>query len=238
MRSTHKVREGRRGGNAVLLPPEAGGDNPQSSIRALSRIAAFAVVVAVAAVVFAFLTVSGSQHELNALKAGSTPGIIAKGAIPKNTTITADLVEKIDIPTTYLSAGCITELTEAIGKTTIADIPAKGQINTDFLAGQNNTSALAAAIDPDTLAASVTVDAETGLAGLLRQDDRVDVLAEGKPIIENARVVALDSDLSSAPPEYSTVTLQVSLADAQALQTAQMNDPVRLILRSSAEARP
>ncbi|MEF9841322.1 MAG: Flp pilus assembly protein CpaB [Raoultibacter sp.] len=224
----HEVR-----GNAPLLSPQVSGEQLGSNVKMLSRITAFSVIIAIAAIVFSLLTVGANQNELNTLKASSTPSVVAKTALPQGTTITADLVETIDIPTPYVERDCATTSAEVIGKITAAAIPEKGQINKGALAGEGNVSSLAAALEAGTFAASVAVDAETGLAGLLRQGDRVDILAEGRPIVENVRVVALDGELDAGVTEYSTATLQVALADAQALQIAQMNDPLRLILHSA-----
>ena len=220
-------------GNAPLLSPQVSGEQLGSNVKMLSRITAFSVMVAIAAIAFSLLTVGANQNELNALKATSTPSVVAKTALPQGTTITADLIETIDIPTPYVARDCATASAEAIGKITAAAIPEKGQINKGALAGEGNVSSLAAALEADAFAASVAVDAETGLSGMLRQGDRVDVLAEGRPIVENVRVIALDGELYTGITEYSTATLQVTLADAQALQIAQMNDPVRLILHSA-----
>ena len=85
-------------------------------------------------------------------------------------------------------------------------------------------------------AASIAVNSETGVAGLVRQGDYVDVLAEGGALIEGVRVLALDAQLTGDITQYSTVTLEMSVLDAGAVQAAQMDNPVRLVLNSRAAA--
>ncbi|MEG2982809.1 MAG: Flp pilus assembly protein CpaB [Raoultibacter sp.] len=223
--------------NEPLAPPPSVAKNPDSNVKTLARITACAVIVALAAVVFSLITVGGSQGELSAMKATSANAVIAKTPIPKNTVITEDLVETTTVPTTYIEEQCATATQEVVGKTTLTAIAAKGQIGSNDVAGPANTSSLAATVETDWFAASVSVDAETGLGGLLLQGDYVDVLAGGRPIMENVRVIALDASLAEPLSEYSTVTLQVSRADAEALQVAQFDDPVRLVLHAAAQGR-
>ncbi|MEG0621249.1 MAG: SAF domain-containing protein, partial [Raoultibacter sp.] len=161
--------------NEPLAPAPSVAKNPEGNVTLLARITACAVIVALAAVVFSLVTVGGSQGELAAMKATSANAVVAKAAIPKNTVITEDLVETTTVPTTYIEEQCATAAQEVVGKTTLTAIAAKGQIGSNDVAGPANTSSLAAAVESDWFAASVSVDAETGLGGLLVQGDRVDV---------------------------------------------------------------
>ncbi|MEG1512135.1 MAG: Flp pilus assembly protein CpaB [Raoultibacter sp.] len=205
-----------------------------SDVKTLSRITAGAVIVAVAAILFSLITVGGNQNELGAMRATSAPAVIAKAEIPKNTVITPELVEVVTMPSTYIEKGCSTTTQDVIGKTALYPIPEKGQVSSGLLTGSDNTSYLAAALENGFFATSIAVDAETGLAGLLTQGDRVDVLSGGALLMENVSVLALDTHLTEAISEYSTVTLQVSRADAEALQTAQISGDIRLVLHSAA----
>ena len=108
-------------------------------------------------------------------------------------------------------------------------------MTTVSLAAEGNASSLANALEPGLQAISVAVDAESGLAGLIRQGDHVDVLAEGNLVVENAAVLAVDSSLYEALHEYATVTLQVAPEDALALQAVQEQASVRLVMRAAAD---
>ena len=87
----------------------------------------------------------------------------------------------------------------------------------------------------------MAVDAESGMSGMLRSGDRVRVLAKDdsalggslEQVAASATVAALDSSLSGSEGGYSTVTLQVTPSEAEAIRAA---SKVTLTLPSAAEA--
>lgn len=189
--------------------------------------------ITVGTAVWASISVSGAAGEIAQVKATTRPAVVATADIPSGTVVGAGAVRVIDVPETYLADNAAADLEAVIGKTATANIAANAQVTQSNLAGEGNVASLAEAVEPGLVAASVAVNSETGVAGLVKQGDYVDVLAEGGTVIEKARVLALDAQLAGDITQYSTVTLEVTARQAGDLQAAQMDGAVRLVLNSS-----
>lgn len=203
---------------------------PIDKPKALACCCAALCALTVGTVVWAGVNTAGTSGEIARLKADARPAVVAAAAISSGDVISAEDVRVADVPETYLSDGVVADLEAVVGKTATANIPANAQVTQSNLAGEGNTTALAEALEPGFVAVSVAVNSETGVAGLVRQGDRVDVLAEGSTIIEDARILALDAQLSGEITQYSTVTLEVTEGQAGDIQAAQMDGAVRLAL--------
>ncbi|MFN7175862.1 MAG: Flp pilus assembly protein CpaB [Thermaurantiacus sp.] len=126
---------------------------------------------------------------------------------------------------------------------------AQGQpLNSSHLVQRGQQGVLAALIAPGKRAVTIPVSAAAGLAGLVGPGDRVDVLLTattsgsrrvvGLTVVENVRVLGVDQRLrpmsagaEGAPPP-STVTLEVSPRDAEAIAVAQELGRLSLALRN------
>ncbi|MNQ69665.1 hypothetical protein D3C85_842750 [compost metagenome] len=107
-------------------------------------------------------------------------------------------------------------------------------------------STLASLIAPDKRAISVRVDDVVGVGGFLLPGNRVDVLATkttnagsnsatSRTILENLRVLAVDQTAGTdktQPVVVRAVTLEMSVAEAEALVTAQTEGKLQLALRN------
>jgi len=116
-------------------------------------------------------------------------------------------------------------------------------------------------IEPGMRAVTLSVDIVSGVAGLLRPGDHVDVVAtfdlRGRPgagaasndagsktlfLLQNARIIALDTRTEQSAPardsrarNYRTVTLAVSPNDAMRLANAEQQGSIKLLLRNRAD---
>lgn len=216
-----------------ITPPH---ERAAQAVRTLTRLTAVLGALAIGAVVFALATFASAQARLSSVDTETAPVCTAVQAIKAGTVIEADMLTLQDVPVPLAAEGAIGTREEAVGKLAVEPIPANGQITAGALASSEPAASLAGALDAGSRAISVAVDAETGLAGLIRHGDRVDVLSEGRAIVENAKVIAVDSSLSETLEEYATVTMQVSPEDAIAIQAAQELAPVRLSMRSAVDA--
>lgn len=205
------------------------------AVRTLARLAACLAALAVGAVVFAIATTASANARLSAFEGDVATVCVANAAVPAGTVLQADMLRTVEMPASHVAEGALASVDEAAGLTTVAPIPANGQVAALSLAMEGNVSSLANAIPAGYQAISVAVDAESGLAGLVRHGDRVDVLAEGRTVVADATVLAVDSSLSETLDEYATVTLQVTPEDALALQAQQEISPVRLAMRAAAD---
>lgn len=216
-----------------ITPPH---ERAAQAVRTLTRLTAVLGALAIGAVVFALATFASAQARLSSVDTETAPVCTAVQAIKAGTVIEANMLTLQDVPVPLAAEGAIGTREEAVGKLAVEPIPANGQITAGALASSEPAASLAGALDAGSRAISVAVDAETGLAGLIRHGDRVDVLSEGRAIVENAKVIAVDSSLSETLEEYATVTVQISPEDAIAIQAAQELAPVRLSMRSAADA--
>lgn len=232
-RRNEKRTRAKPGGAERITPPH---ERAAQAVRTLTRLTAVLGALAIGAVVFALATFASAQARLSSVDAETAPVCTAVQAIKAGTVIEANMLTLQDVPASLAAEGAIGTREEAVGKLAVEPIPANGQITAGALASSEPAASLAGALDAGSRAISVAVDAETGLAGLIRHGDRVDVLSEGRAIVENAKVIAVDSSLSETLEEYATVTVQVSPEDAIAIQAAQELAPVRLSMRSAADA--
>lgn len=208
--------------------------------RLLSGIAAAGCAVALGAVVLCAVTMSQSSSELSAARSQSAPVLVAAHPMERGAVVAPADVRVEQVPSAFVGAGTLTSPEQAVGKTLAQGVAQNAQVPADAVAGGSQASTLAAALSPGHVAASVSVDASSGVAGLLRQGDRVDVLAEGQAAIQGVRVLALDASLDSHGSEYATVTLELTLEQALALQSESANSgqtgQVRLVLNSAADS--
>ncbi len=176
--------------------------------------------------------------------------VIANRDIPTRSKITPEMLEVVKKPITELEPGAISDPHQAIGDVALIAIPANSTV-TDTKIGQPASVGLTARLKLGMRAVTIPVDAIKSLNGLIQPGDRVDVLASvpkgtsDRPrtysIIRGALVLALNSaiepiaDQSPAPGTSgnvpSTVTLGVSVQQANLLTVADLNSTLRLALR-------
>lgn len=228
----NRAYEGQPARQAPSSPTSA---RSERAVKTLSRLSSCLCAIAVGAVVFAVVTASSAQTRLAAFEGSTETVCVANVAIPSGTLLEAEMFRTEEIPSAYVAEGALPSPESATGRITVAPIASNGQVTAESLAAEGNASSLANALEPGLRAISIAVDAESGLAGLIRQGDRVDALAEGNLVVENAAVLAVDSSLDEALHEYATVTLQVAPEDALALQAVQEQASVRLVMRAAAD---
>ncbi|WP_233975687.1 Flp pilus assembly protein CpaB [Eggerthella lenta] len=215
---------------------EAGeGEESGSSARKLSLVTAASVAIAVIAVVYAFLTSSNVQSEIATLRENTSSTVITTTAISQGTTISPDMLKVVDIPASFLNSEAIADTQDLVGKIALYNIAANSQVTSGMLSAMDNAATLASSLQAGNVAISIAVDSESGLSGLIKQNDYVDILGNGEVIVQNVRVAALDSNLSGSVSQYATVTLEVAPTQATAIQEAQSENPLRFVLRPAVE---
>lgn len=183
---------------------------------------------------------------------------VAASDIPADTPITAAMIQSAELSREAVVSGAITNQPEIIGKVSNAKIFSGEQIIGAklVLTGEIGSKTLAYAITPGMRAITIAVDETSGLAYMLAPADRVDIIGEfltttpsetadgsikvshTAMILENINVLAVDNVLSkdgkisSDSPVYTTLTLEVTPAEAMELSEAQFEGQLRAILRS------
>lgn len=219
-------------------------DDASARLERLSRGVLISTVVAVASLGFGIASSAAAQAQVETVTGDMHPVVIASKAIAAGTTITADQVSLVEVPATYLVDGALADAGALIGKTVCVSVPANTQMSGSLIADLGNTSSASAKIPAGQRAVTVNVTASTGLSSLLRCGDRVEVYASTQSsslyrIAESVTVLALDGALSgpSAGTSYSTVTLQVTDAEAEAILAAEQGGTISLALIPMAESR-
>ncbi|MBP7087774.1 MAG: Flp pilus assembly protein CpaB [Candidatus Omnitrophica bacterium] len=173
--------------------------------------------------------------------------VIARADIPREATITQDMVTLERTTSKSFQPGDLTSLESAIGKIAIVDILAGQHINSNMIRSLGAIKFLSQAIPKGMRAITIPVDKISAIEGLLKPDDRVDIVAvfnlplEGEnyaTIVENifqgVKVLAVDRNISSfrmAEQEAETVTLALMPEDIKLLTYILENSKVRLVLR-------
>lgn len=205
------------------------------TVKSLSRISAILAAITAGSVVFSIIFVGNAQGKLSLANSETLPVLVATQPIESGAVIEEGMFEVKDMPAYAVVEGALGDPSQAIGRSAIGPIPKNAQLGESELSPSRAALSLADALEPGKFAVSLAVDDETGLSGLLRQGDAVDVLAQGGIVVERVMVLAVDDSLNQARTEYSTVTVQCDAGQAEILHDAQSNAPVRLALRSSAE---
>ncbi|SMB94885.1 pilus assembly protein CpaB [Thermanaeromonas toyohensis ToBE] len=189
------------------------------------------------------------------------PVVVAKERIPARTPITASMLEIKYLPPGYLSGHFLTETREALGKITRTEI-LQGEIlrQEKLVTGKEATNELAFLVTPGKRAVTIAVNDVSGLAGLLRPGDRVDILAtlEVSPgpgqdkvsttslVVQNVEVLSVDQSLENTPSSLEgkkqggqrNITLLVTPKQAQSLVLSSEKGSLRLLLRSPSDREP
>lgn len=183
--------------------------------------------------------------------------LFAKTTIPVGTEITDAMVDIQPYPEHLVLQGFVVSgADEVVGKVARSTIQAQTPFIKSQLANKNDPGFLAGALPAGMRAITIATDAVSGLAGYVFPGDRVDVVfahdipgevsgshpASGHPelaevLVSGVRVLAVNvRDVNpNNPPQSATptsVTLEVSDADAQRIRLAERLGTLSLALRS------
>jgi len=200
----------------------------------------------------AYLVYSYLNHLTGSADNGAyTEVVVAAQDIPANTNITSAMVELKRFPNDYRTNKEIILLKEAVGKVSLIAIT-KGEVILDnqLIKPGDNKEGLAYAVPQGYRAMSVPVDEVTGVAGMVKRGDRVDIVAvvsmgDNQPqprsvvVLQNVAVLAVGTTLTPQADDKAvqvkTATLAVNLQDALRLKMAVQRGNISLLLRSPAD---
>jgi len=183
--------------------------------------------------------------------------VVAAVNIPSNTEITEDMIAVDDLPEDAVLRDALTREDLAVGKATSSEIIAGEQILSEKLVtpGTVDSKTLAYLVKPDMRAITIWVDSVKGVAGMLKPQNKVDLIAcfetdsssgSGSKIYtnliaENLTVLAVDSVMSKDGKEinvdgqdspYTTITLEVTPKQAMEISMSEFKGELRAVLRS------
>jgi len=177
--------------------------------------------------------------------------VIAKGDIPRETTITQDMITLERTTSKSFQPGDLTSLESAVGKIAIVDILTGQHINSNMIRSLGHIKFLSQGIPKGMRAITISVDKISAIEGLLKSGDRVDVVAvfnlpaggedyvtAVETIFQGVLVLAINRNFSPyrVSEEAETVTLALRPEDVKLLTYVLESAKVRLVLRPPLDA--
>jgi pilus assembly protein CpaB len=187
------------------------------------------------------------EKKINTVEVGEV--VVASRDIPAKTRLAGDMFRLEAIPREYIhpqAARSLEEVVDCIATTPLmeGEQVLKSRIN----APGDGKDGLSYLVPLGKRALTIAVDQVSGIAGMLRPGDRVDVGAvvsipysNGEPyglvVLQDIEVLAVGQKTGDdkSADQYETVTLAVNLEEAEALMLAIQEGRVRLLLRSPVE---
>lgn len=171
--------------------------------------------------------------------------VVATGDIPSGTSVSPNMVRFAQVPETALHLEAASSPGEVVGRITKAPIVSGEQVLRNRLLPAGVRPSLSFAIPSGKRAVSVAVNEVVGVAGFVKPGDRVDILATvdspnredtiTSTVLQDVEVLAIAQDMEEQvdkkPKVTTTVTLAVTLAEAQKVTLAEETGVLRLVLR-------
>lgn len=211
-------------------------------------------LILVAALLFGLVAAWGTyqylRHMENTYRASGQfiPVAVAKVNIPARQVISRQMVEFTQMPSNYANPASLGRPEEVVGKIARSDIYTGEQVLKNNIASPNDPAeGLAMTVEPGRRAMTVAINDITGVAGLLRPGDQVDILGTlpvgnqtiTSLIVQNIRILAVNKSTSessdSKPGQTGTLTLSLSPGEAQQLTLAAEKGNIRVLLRTPAD---
>ena len=210
------------------------------------KILALLSAVVTAVLVFLFLNslLNMNNDEVRAV-------ITAAQDIPPNTSITNEMITKKDLPVEAVIPGSTENTEDVVGKISKSEILTGEQILNGKLlkVGDSNNGTLAYTLEPGMRAITILVDVTSGLSGMLKPKDRIDLIGEFEytpqgqaanaytsMVVENIKILAVDSILAEQGKTdgsaYASITLEATPKQAMEISMAVYKGQLRALLRS------
>lgn len=240
----------RRGAATPNGPSLTGMEKIAVKVSRLQRVTAGLAVIAVIAGGVAVVSEIDANNRIAEAFSGTTEVVAATKTIRAGEEISASDLAFVSVPNSTVADGAITKKDiddsskTPVGRVATQYITKGSQLTNASTAGKDNPESLAAAIGDGMEAVTISVDAQSGMGGMLRVNDRVKVIqpndgslgGDGFTVIaDSVRIAALDGNFSSGSGStdgYSTVTLEVTPEQAGKIRTA---GGLTLTLPSSAD---
>lgn len=193
------------------------------------------------------------EQSLSNVKYGQV--VVAAGDIAAKTRITDEMLQVKKVPLEYIHSQAVLKKEDALGKLTVFPVVQGEQVLKNKIAGQNDVkNGLAYIVPVGKRAVTVAVDEVSGISGLIKPGDRVDVAAtinipdisgtKESPysliVLQDLTVLAVgkileDKSDGKAQPDSKTLTLAVTVEQSRPLILASQKGSIRLMLRSPAD---
>lgn len=258
-----KAKGGKGKATATKRVPAAGKGLPKLDVNRR-----FLVIAGAAALVTSLSAVMYLNNAGSGLAEGGTKvKVLAPNAdIPAGTPLNDDNTTTVEIPKAYLPKGYVTDPEKLKGHLAIAPMVANEPIIEARISAPDAKYGIAYLLKSGERAKTINVDSASGLAGLIKPGNEVDVIATipdpnnegrtiGTPVIQKARVIAVGSHLMGELPKVesgddsnsnsnngngissdNTVTLAVPGAKVGVLSLLEEAGKLRMVLRAAGDA--
>lgn len=176
----------------------------------------------------------------------------AKTDISKDTVIRKEELELLSLPGKYSHPDAARKIEEVVGRIATSDISSGEEVlKQHILSSKDNSDRLAYSIPLSKRAVSIPIDEISGVSGYIKPGDHLDIIATiDIPVIDvqgnekltgysilslqdiEVLAVGVNPDSSGKKENAQTVTLCVSIPEAQPLVLASERGNLRLLLRS------
>lgn len=180
------------------------------------------------------------------------PVVVAREKIAPQTQITEKMIGVEEVPVRYVHEQAATRKEDVLGRFAGAVIyPGEQILKTRIAAAKDPAQGFAFLVSSGKRAATIAVNEVTGVAGLLRPGDRVDIVGTADVpagnakvtvtslLVQNVTVLAVNQTAEASqvksggkPVQTQTVTLEVTPQQAQVLVLAAERGSLHLLLRA------
>lgn len=218
----------------------------------LAIITAICAAVAVVAVIFALSQKTNADQQAAAMQSNPVTVYVAAKTIAPNTKITDEMILKTTLPQAAITEGAIQSPEEIIDQIATVTIDKNQQFTKSMFLANVESDRLSYALGEDMKAITITINEESGLAQMIRQNDRLSMITSisqgedgngnnvvvSKYLIKNIRVIAVGRSLSpyKATGEYSTITLEVTEDVALLIDAAEKAGNIRFIMNQASDS--
>ena len=209
---------------------------PEKRRRQLSWLCGACAAVAVGSLAFAAVEFTVAQDTVAKSQADMIEIVVPKETIKAGTPITADMLEKAQVPKRYVPSDAVdsSNKSDLIGKASVGNLTKGVPISMSTVQDSSNPSSISLALASGHVARTFSLDTASSMSPLLKPGDYVTVTATFKAgngstqqtvAYKNIKVLATDatlqsSDGSSQSAGYSTVTLELTPEQLSEIGTA------------------
>ncbi|MFH1771288.1 MAG: Flp pilus assembly protein CpaB [Candidatus Omnitrophota bacterium] len=173
--------------------------------------------------------------------------VVARRDIPKETTITQDMIEKKVVKKNTLNPNDLSDVQSVIGQFAETDILRGQYISANMLRILTGADYLSQTVPPGYRAITIPVDKISAIEGLLRPGDKVDIIGtfslptgsgQNAPVVvnvfQNVKILATNKNISPYQQSTSidTITLSLKPENVKVLTYMLEWSKLRLVLRS------
>lgn len=208
------------------------------------------IIALIISLVAAFLMYSQLNKVSKENLANTKEVVVATEDIPSKTLITEKMIMTSRLPIEIVQKGAFSSAQDVLGKYSKAIIIKGEQITSARLNQNERGTGLVSVLPRDKRAITVGVTDTTGLTGLAKAGDHVDIISvkshngtvSGQIFLQDVMIMAINrtelnentaDEKATKPEKLATVTLAVNPKDAVLLALAQAQGTLQLILRPS-----